>query len=98
MSKEKRMPKLWEALLVMACLVAMLAVGIIIYGVDPHVPMFCGVIAAALMALHLGYKWEEIEKSMMDGIYKALQSIMILMIVGILIGVWIDAGVVTKMI
>ena len=98
MSKEKRMPKLWEALLVMACLVALLAVGIIIYGVDPHVPMFCGVIAAALMALHLGYKWEEIEKSMRDGIYKALQSIMILMIVGILIGVWIDAGVVPTMI
>ena len=98
MSKEKRMPKLWEALLVMAVLIACLAVGIMIYGVDPHVPMFCGVIAAALMAMHLGYKWDEIEKSMMDGIYKALQSCMILMIVGILIGTWIDSGVVPSMI
>ena len=98
MSKEKRMPKLWEALLVMAVLIACLAVGIMIYGVDPHVPMFCGVIAAALMAMYLGYGWEEIEKSMMDGIYKALQSCMILMIVGILIGTWIDSGVVPSMI
>ena len=92
------MPKLWEALLTLAVLVAVLAVGIIIFGVDPHVPMFVGVIAAALMAMHLGYKWDEIEKSMMDGIYKALQSICILIIVGILIGVWINAGVVPAMI
>ena len=45
-----------------------------------------------------GYKWDEVEKSMMDGIYKALQSICILIIVGILIGVWINAGVVPTMI
>ena len=92
------MPKLWEALLTLAILIAALAIGIIVYGVDPHVPMFVGVIAAALMAMHLGYKWEEIEKSMMDGIYKALQSVCILIIVGILIGVWINAGVVPAMI
>ena len=92
------MPKLLEALLTLAILIAALAVGIIIFGVDPHVPMFVGVIAAALMAMHLGYKWDEIEKSMMDGIYKALQSICILIIVGILIGVWINAGVVPAMI
>lgn len=78
------MPKLWEALLTLAILIAALAVGIIIFGVDPHVPMFVGVMAAAIMALHLGYKWDEVEKSMMDGIYKALQSICILIIVGIL--------------
>ena len=98
MSKEKRMPKLWEALLTLAILIAALAVGIIIFGVDPHVPMFVGVMAAAIMALHLGYKWDEVEKSMMDGIYKALQSVCILIIVGILIGVWINAGVVPTMI
>ena len=78
MNEEKktnhRMPKVWEALITLLVLVASLAIGIIKYGVDPHVPMFIGVVAAALMAIRLGYKWDEIEKSMMDGIYKALQS------------------------
>ena len=96
--KTPRMPKLWEALLVLGLLIAVLAVGIIVYGVDPHIPMFVGTIAAALMALHLGYKWSEVEKSMLDGIYKALQSIIILAIIGILTGVWLDAGVVPTMI
>ena len=92
------MPKLWEALLTLAILILALAVGIIHYKVDPHVPMFVGVCAAALMAMRLGYKWGEIEKFMLDGIYKALQSCCILIIVGILIGVWINAGVVPSMI
>ena len=96
--KEPRMPKLWEALLTMLFLIVMLAVGIIVYGVDPHVPMFVGVIGAALMALYLGYQWDAIEKAMMNGIFKALQSMVILTIIGILIGVWIDAGVVPSMI
>ena len=93
-----RIPKLWEALLVLGLLIAVLAVGIIVYGVDPHIPMFVGTIGAALMALRLGYKWSAIEKSMLDGIYKALQSIIILAIIGILTGVWLDAGVVPTMI
>ena len=93
-----RMPKMWEALLSLGFLVLALYVGIMVFGVDPHVPMFIGVIGAALMALWLGYKWEEIEKSMMDGIYKALQSVCILIIVGVLIGVWINAGVVPSMV
>ena len=92
------MPKVWEALITLVLLVAVLAVGIVIYGADVHVPMFVGVCVAAIMALYLGHKWEDIEKMMMDGIYKALQSICILIIVGILIGVWINAGVVPTMI
>lgn len=97
-TKEPRMPKLWEALLVLGLLVGVLAVGIIVYGVDPHIPMFVGTIGAALMALRLGYKWQEVEKSMLDGIYKALQSVIILAIIGILTGVWLNAGVVPTMI
>ena len=81
--KEGRMPHLWEALLSLAILIGVLAVGIIVYHVDPHVPMFVGACAAALMALKLGYKWDRIEKMMMDGIYKALQSVIILIIIGI---------------
>ena len=97
-AREPRKPKVIEALITFAILIAVMAVGIIVYGVDPHVPMFIGTIAAALMALWLGYDWKSIEEAMMDGIYRALQSIIILAIIGILIGVWIDAGVVPTMI
>lgn len=72
----------------------MLTVGIIVYGVDPHVPMLLGVMGAAIMAFILGYSREQIEGFMIKGISKAMQSIIILVIIGVLIGVWLDAGVV----
>lgn len=96
--KKPRLPKVWEALAVLAFLVLALSVGIIKYSVDPHIPLIMGVFAAAAMAMYLGYTWEQIEHFMIKGISKAMQSIIILVIIGILIGVWIDAGVVPSMI
>lgn len=96
-SSTPRIPKMWEALLPMLFLVAMLVIGI--FTVDEvHFPMFLGVIGSAIMAMYLGHKWEAIEKMMFAGINKAMQSIIILLIVGILIGIWINAGVVPTMI
>ena len=97
-TREPRMPKVWEALITLVLLIIVLAVGIVKYEADVHVPMFVGVCVAAIMALYLGHKWEAIEKMMLDGIYMALQSVCILIIVGVLIGVWINAGVVPTMI
>ena len=92
------MPKVWESCITLGALIGVLAIGIVIFKASVHVPMFLGVCVAAVMALYLGHKWDSIEKMMMDGIYKALQSVCILIIVGILVGVWINAGVVPTMI
>lgn len=97
-SRQPKQPKLRHSLLAFAILIAAMAIGIIVYGVDVHVPMFIGVIAAACMALYLGFGWQFIEKAMMDGIYNALQAVIILLIVGILVGVWIVGGIVPAMI
>ena len=101
MSEEKKtnqpQAKLWQALLVLAITIVVMAL-CIIYDDIIHGPMFVGIIAAAVMALAIGFKWEQIEKMMLDGIYKALQSIIILAVVGILVGFWLNAGVIQSMI
>lgn len=101
MSEQKndvRKAMLWEALISFGILIIVMAIAIIVYEVDPHVPMFIGVIVATLISLKIGYKYEEIEKSMIAGINKAMQSALILMVIGILIGVWMVSGVVPSMI
>lgn len=98
MKENPRQAHLWEAILVFALLILVMFVSIIYYGTDPHMPMFIGVIFAALMALKIGYKWKAIEGFMIHGITQALQSVVILAIIGILIGVWIVSGVVPTMI
>ena len=97
-NKTPRMPRLWEALLTLGILVVLMAVAILVYGADPHIPMFLGALVAALMSMRIGYKWEEVEGFMLDGIQRVLQSLIILIVIGILVGVWLNAGVVPTMI
>lgn len=96
--REIKEPKLYQAIISFAGLVLVMSIGIIIFEVDPHIPMFIGVIIAAIMAMVLGYKWSDIEHMMVDGISKAMQSILILAIVGMMIGTWLISGTIPTMI
>lgn len=96
--KVARKPYLWEALLSFGFLILVMAVSIIRYETDPHIPMLIGTFFAVLIALKIGFSWNEIEKSMFDGIYQALQAVIILAIIGVLIGLWLVSGVVPSMI
>lgn len=96
--KAPKKPNIWQALISFGALVVVMAVGIAYFGVDPHIPMFVGVIVAAIVSLSLGYKWDEIETMMVDGICKAMQAILILAIVGMMIGIWLLCGTIPTMI
>lgn len=95
---EVRAPYLYEALFSFAALIVIMAVGIAVFGVDPHIPMFLGVIVAALVSLKIGYKWSQVEEMMITGISRAMQAILILCIVGMMIGIWLLSGTIPTMI
>ena len=96
--REIKQPKLYQALISFGGLVLVMMIGIKVFEVDPHIPMFVGVIIASIMAMVLGYKWSDIEKMMVDGISKAMQSILILAIVGMMVGTWLLSGTIPTMI
>lgn len=93
-----RKPYLWEALLSFGFLILVMAISISKYEANPHIPMLLGTFFASIIAMKIGYSWYDIEKSMFNGIYQALQSIIILAIIGVLIGIWLLSGVVPNMI
>jgi NhaC family Na+:H+ antiporter len=97
-NREKRDPYLWEALFSVLFLILVIGLAIVVYETDPHVPMIMGAFMAAVMGIRAGYKWEEIEEGMKEGITQALQAVIILSIIGVLVGVWIISGVVPTMI
>ncbi len=92
--REKRDPYLWEALISILALVTMISLAIVRYESDAQVPILIGVLVAALVGLRAGFSWKDIETGMLNGITNSLQAIVILLIIGILIGVWIMSGVV----
>ena len=96
--REVRKANFAEALFTFASLTIIMFISLIKYEESPHIPMLIGVLIASLVALKIGYTWKFIENSMIKGISQAMQSIIILAIIGVLIGIWILAGVVPTMI
>ena len=95
--REKRDPYLWEALISILGLVFFISLAILRYESDAQVPILLGVLIAAIIGMRAGYSWKDIETGMLNGITNSLQAIVILLIIGILIGVWILSGVVPTM-
>ena len=93
-----RLPTLLEALISLFSLVVGIATSIVLFGMDPHIPMLLGVVVASVVALRCGFDWGSIQDGMVNGIANALPAMIILLIVGILIGTWILAGVVPTLI
>ena len=95
----KPTPSLGMSLIPVVVLIASLSYTIIVLDGSGHIPLIFGtVVAATISAAALGMSWPDIQTGMTKGIVAALPAILILIIVGLLIGVWIASGVVPVMI
>lgn len=102
MSRTIKQPSLLDALIPVIVLISMLAGTVAVFGLDSFGPNQVALIMAAAVAAMIGIKnghsWNEIEHGMIDTISVSLQSILILLMVGALIGSWILSGTVPSMI
>lgn len=96
--KTQRQISLAEVLFVLLFLIVSLIATLLVFGGDPHMPILATTILAALIAIRAGYKWKDIEDGIIEGIQMSMQAILILMIVGMLIGIWINGGIIPAMI
>lgn len=97
-SNSERKATLGQALLPILFLVIALSVTIIWLEGDPHIPLVLATIFSAIVAIKLGFGWKKIEKGIIEGITLAMQAILILAIIGMIIGSWIQGGIVPTMI
>lgn len=89
-----RFPTIPEAIVSLLSLVGGIGVSIYFFGLDPQIPMLLGVGVAGIIGWRCGNPYAVIQEAMVKGISNALHAIMILLIIGMLIGVWIVSGVV----
>lgn len=82
---------------ILALLIAA-ASSIFIWEAGMHIPLLIGVFAAAVVAKICAWRWDEIEKMMVNGVSRALPAVFILLIIGIIVGTWIASGVIPTMI
>lgn len=103
MSKEKRErvsrdPTVFES--VVAMLIMMVMVSYVIMGGkgDAQIPFVAATAIASVIALRTGKTWAELENGIIGAISAAIQSIIIIMVIGMVVGSWIQGGVVPAMI
>lgn len=94
---ERRIP-FWAALLGLVCTAALMFACLVIFDLEPQIPLLLGCGIASVIALLYKYKWSEICEGMVQGISQSLEAILILLLIGVLIGVWIVSGVVPAMV
>jgi NhaC family Na+:H+ antiporter len=97
-TENKKRIKLGFALLPVAFLIAALSVTIGLFKQDPHIAIIIAAAVAAAVAVFHGHPWKEIQDGMVHGITLAMGAVLILMIVGMMIGTWIQGGIVPTMI
>lgn len=98
MTDNKRDISLAWALVPFIVMIAAMTATIVIFDGAPHIPLIIGAVAAGLVAWINGYRWDEIEAALYDGIKQVLPAIVILMLVGLLISSWVAGGLVGAMI
>lgn len=82
------------SLLVLFIVVLVLGISILYYEAYPHIPILIGAMIVTIYGYLLGYKWDEMEKSIINGIAQGIAPILILSLIGTLIGVWVLNGTV----
>ncbi|MBL7082521.1 MAG: Na+/H+ antiporter NhaC [Candidatus Aminicenantes bacterium] len=99
MTNKRKKIKLGIALIPVIFLIVALSLVIGVFKQrDPHIPLICSAAVAAIVAVIHKHPWKEIHEGMVHGINLAMGAILILMIVGIMIGTWIQGGIVPSMI
>ncbi|UYZ24378.1 Na+/H+ antiporter NhaC [Mesobacillus jeotgali] len=86
------------AVIPLLVMVVSMAITIVKFEGDPHIPLIIGTVVAGLVAWFAGFKWDFIEEGIYKGIKMALPAILIIITVGMIIGSWIGGGIVATMV
>lgn len=98
-SKQIREPGFGLSLVVLLIVAFAIVYSVAILELSPQLPIIFGAIFTAFIGYFvLGCPWEVIDKGIRSSISEALISLLILLMIGALIGIWITTGVVPGLI
>ena len=98
MGEEVRRPSFGTALATFLCIIAIIIVGIFLLDVSMHVLLIVGTVVTCLVAKVVGFKWKEIQEAMGQGVFRAMIGFFIFVLIGMIIGSWIESGTVPALI
>lgn len=97
-NKIKQTPSFALAVFPIVSMIFLLGIGYGILGLRAEVLMLISAIIAGIIAIKLGYTWDDIMDSIVGKLSKTMPAIFILIIVGFLIGAWMIGGTIPIMV
>lgn len=98
-NKDPKMPSLGLAVGILAVIIFMIGYSVLKLEIAPHIPLAAGTALASIVAVALlNHRWEDVEASMVTAIAAAMPALLILIVVGMLAGIWVQAGIVPGLI
>ncbi|MCM3042651.1 Na+/H+ antiporter NhaC [Paenibacillus motobuensis] len=98
--KEKtiKQPTLFLALVPIITMILLLSLGYILFELPPEPLIIASTVVAGIIAIKLGYSYDDIMGSIAQKIAKTMPAILILITVGFMIGAWMVGGTIPMMI
>ncbi|MDX1354069.1 MAG: Na+/H+ antiporter NhaC, partial [Halomonas venusta] len=94
----RQKPSLGLALVPVVLTLVAIGVQIFYFGdFTPHIPLAIGLAITSLVGVKLGFRWKRIEDGVFHVINVSLPSVSVLILVGMIIGVWIASGTVPSL-
>jgi NhaC family Na+:H+ antiporter len=94
----KKVITIWLAILPMAVVIILGLVSVTTWKAGMNIPILGSIICAGGIGIYLGHSWDELQRSLVRGVSRALPAIFILIIVGSIVGTWILSGIIPAMI
>ena len=83
-----------ESIIILVILLLILGTAVIKFGLSPEVPVLFTVLLLTFWAKIRGFSWQDIQNGIKEGISVAIIPIFIFILIGALIGLWIQAGII----
>ena len=95
---QPKAPPLGIALVPIVSMGLLLGIGYGIYQIRPQVLLIAAAFLTGCLGVALKFRWEDMQKGIVESINKAMPAILIMLCVGVLIGSWMASGTIPMII
>ena len=95
---EKKELSLFLAILPILAVIITGLFSVLTWKAGMNIPIMSGIIVAAIVGMINGVEWTRLQKSLVEGVSRALPAIFIIIIIGLIIASWIQGGVIPTLI
>ncbi|ADP32946.1 Na+/H+ antiporter NhaC [Bacillus atrophaeus] len=96
--KDVRLPTLFEIIIILGGFLALVLSFTVFLNLPIQLALFISWFLVIILGIRLGHTFQDLQKSVINGISNGLEAVLILVSVGALIGTWIAGGVVPTLI